>query len=198
MPSNHIILCHRLLLLPSICPSIRVSSHQVAQVLEFQFQHQSFQWVFRVDFPLGWLVWSPCCPRDSQESSPAPQFESINSSALSLLYVPADYKILKTDHSPAILAGLQFMNWPGSPCRHLATPLPLWSSPTVGVSFRLNHVLDPDTAFPELFSFFTSTLNLCISSQWLISFQGTLGLQCVLLLVISLIYLGKYHHRMVR
>ena len=32
-----------------------------------------------------WLVWSPYNPRDSQESSPAPQFESINSSALSLL-----------------------------------------------------------------------------------------------------------------
>ena len=35
-------------------------------------------------FPLDRLVWSPCCPRDSQESSPAPQFESISSSALSL------------------------------------------------------------------------------------------------------------------
>ena len=34
------------------------------------------------------MVGSPCCPRDSQESSPAPQFESINSSALSLLYGP--------------------------------------------------------------------------------------------------------------
>ena len=37
-------------------------------------------------FPLGLTGWSPCCPRDSQESSPAPQFESINSSVLSLLY----------------------------------------------------------------------------------------------------------------
>ena len=36
----------------------------------------------------NWLVWSPCSPRDSQESSPAPQFESIDSSALSLLYSP--------------------------------------------------------------------------------------------------------------
>ena len=27
-------------------------------------------------FPLGWLVWSPCSPRDSQESSPAPQFKA--------------------------------------------------------------------------------------------------------------------------
>ena len=61
-----------------------VSSHQVAKVLKLQ--HQSFQWIFRIDFLLDCLVWSPCCPRDSQESSPAPQFESINSSAFSLLY----------------------------------------------------------------------------------------------------------------
>ena len=27
------------------------SSHQVAKVLEFQLQHQSFQWIFRTDFP---------------------------------------------------------------------------------------------------------------------------------------------------
>ena len=47
MPSNHLILCHPLSLLPSISPSIRIffdeSSHQVAKVLEFQFQHPSFQ-----------------------------------------------------------------------------------------------------------------------------------------------------------
>ena len=39
-------------------------------------------------FPLGWLVWSPCNPRDSQESSPGPQLESISSSALGLHYGP--------------------------------------------------------------------------------------------------------------
>ena len=39
-------------------------------------------------FPLGWTGWSPCSPRDSQESSPKPQFKSINSSALNLLYGP--------------------------------------------------------------------------------------------------------------
>ena len=39
-------------------------------------------------FPLGWTGLISCCPRDSQESSPAPQFKSINSSALSLLYGP--------------------------------------------------------------------------------------------------------------
>ena len=43
-------------------------SYQMTQILEFQLQHQSFHWVFRVDFPEDWLVWSPCCPRDSQES----------------------------------------------------------------------------------------------------------------------------------
>ena len=47
MPSNHLILCHSLLLPPSIFPNTRVfsnvsSSHQVAKVLEFQLQHQSF------------------------------------------------------------------------------------------------------------------------------------------------------------
>ena len=40
-------------------------------------------------FPLAWTSWiSPCCPRDSQESSPTPQFKSINSLALSFLYGP--------------------------------------------------------------------------------------------------------------
>ena len=54
MPSNHLILCYPLLLLPSIFASIRVFSRvsslqQVARVLEFQLQHQSFQWIFRTD-----------------------------------------------------------------------------------------------------------------------------------------------------
>ena len=39
-------------------------------------------------FPLDWLVWSPCSPKESLESSPIPQFKSINSSALSFLYGP--------------------------------------------------------------------------------------------------------------
>ena len=49
-----------LLLLPSIFPSISLfqrvcSSHEVAKVLELQFQHQSFQWIFRTDFLQDWL-----------------------------------------------------------------------------------------------------------------------------------------------
>ena len=39
-------------------------------------------------FPLGLTVWSPCCPVDSQKSSPALQFVNINSSALILHYGP--------------------------------------------------------------------------------------------------------------
>ena len=42
-----------------------ISSHQMTKILELQ--HQSCQ-----------LVWTPCSPRDFQESSPAPQFEGIN------------------------------------------------------------------------------------------------------------------------
>ena len=63
-------------------------SHQMTKILEFQLQHQSFQWVFRVDFPWDLLVWSPYCPRDSKKSSPAPQFKGINSLTLHLLYGP--------------------------------------------------------------------------------------------------------------
>ena len=58
----------------------------VAKVLALQLWHQSFQWTFRVDFLDDWLVWTPCCPRYSQESSAAPQFRSMNSLVLSLLY----------------------------------------------------------------------------------------------------------------
>ena len=79
MPSNHLILCCPLLLLPSVFSSIRVfinSSHQVAKLLELQLQHQSFQWIFRVDFLLDWLVWCAYSPRDSQKSSLTPQFKA--------------------------------------------------------------------------------------------------------------------------
>ena len=72
------------------------SSHQVAKVLEFQLQHQSFQWIFRTDFLFGLIVGSPCSPRDSQESSPTPQFKGISSSVLSFLYSPTLTSILDT------------------------------------------------------------------------------------------------------
>ena len=59
-----------------------------ARVLEFQLQHHSFQRNPRADLLQNGLVGSPCSPRDSQESSPSPQFKSINSLAFSLLHSP--------------------------------------------------------------------------------------------------------------
>ena len=64
------------------------SSHEVAKVLEFQLQHHSLQRNPRADLLQNGLVGSPCSPRDSQGSSPTPQFKSINSSALSFLHSP--------------------------------------------------------------------------------------------------------------
>ena len=60
----------------------------MAKVLEFQLQHYSLQRNPRADLLQNGLVGSPSSPRDLQESSPTPQFKSINSSALSFLYGP--------------------------------------------------------------------------------------------------------------
>ena len=64
------------------------SLHEVAKVLEFQLQHQSFQWTPRTDLLCHGLVGSLCSPRDSQESSPTPWFKSINFLVLSFLHSP--------------------------------------------------------------------------------------------------------------
>ena len=80
MPSSHLILCHPLLLLPpnpsqhqSLFQWVN-SSHELAKVLEFHLQHHSLQRNPRADLLQNGLVGSPCSPRDSQESSPTPQF----------------------------------------------------------------------------------------------------------------------------
>jgi len=98
LPSNHVILCRSLLLSPAIFPSIRVFSNE--SVLHIRWpKYWSFRFSidpsneysglisFRVDrFPrVDSKGGSPCCPRDSQESSPTPQFKNINSSVLSFL-----------------------------------------------------------------------------------------------------------------
>ena len=82
MPSNHLILCFPLLLLPSVFPSIRVFSNESAlcirwpQSIGVTDSASILPMNIQGWFPLG-LVWSPCCPRDSQESSPTPQFETV-------------------------------------------------------------------------------------------------------------------------
>ena len=93
MPSNYLILCHPLLQ-PSIFPSIRVFSNESAlhmrwpKYWSFSFNiSPSNEYSGLISLRIDW-VGSPCSPRDSQESSPTSQFESINSSTLSLLYGP--------------------------------------------------------------------------------------------------------------
>ena len=93
MPTNHFILCHPLLLPPSIFPSIRVFSNESVlhsrwpEYWSFSFSISPFNEHSGLTLYDG-LVGSPCSPRDSQESSPALQFKSINSSVLSFLYSP--------------------------------------------------------------------------------------------------------------
>ena len=94
MPSNHLILCGPLPLLPSIFHSIRVFSIELVLCIRWpKYWSFNFRLVLPVNiqdwFSLDWLVGSPCSPRDSQESSLTPQFKSINSSVLSFLYSPA-------------------------------------------------------------------------------------------------------------
>ena len=93
LPSNCLIFCHSLLLLPSIFPSIRVFSNKSALHIRWP-KHWSFS--FRSVppmnihdwFPLGWTGWISLQSKEPQESSPTPSFKSINSSVLSFLYDP--------------------------------------------------------------------------------------------------------------
>ena len=92
------------------------SSHQVAKVLEFQLQHQSFQWIFRTDFLYDGLVGSPCSPRDSQESSPTPHFKSINFSALNFLHSPTKVHLVKAMVFPVVMYGCE--SWTTTKAEH--------------------------------------------------------------------------------
>ena len=78
MPSNHVTLCHHLLLHSTFPESgyFPKSWHFASggQCIGVSASASVFQWKFSIDFLWNWLVWSPCSPRDSQESSPAPQF----------------------------------------------------------------------------------------------------------------------------
>ena len=93
MPSKHLILCHPLILSPSIFASIRVFSDESALRMRWP-KYWSFSFNISPSndtqnwSPLGWTGWISLQSRDSQESSPTPQFKSINSSALSFLYSP--------------------------------------------------------------------------------------------------------------
>ena len=96
MPFNHLVLCHPLLLSPSVFPSIRVFFSELAlhirwtKYWSFSFNiSPSNEYSGLISFRIDWfdlLGLSLESPRDSQESSPTPQFKGISSSWLSLFY----------------------------------------------------------------------------------------------------------------
>ena len=93
MPSNHLILCSPLLLLPSIFSSIRVFSNESALCIRWS-KYWSFsissssEYSGLVSLRIDWFDLLTNSPKDSQMSSPTPQLESINSSALKFLNGP--------------------------------------------------------------------------------------------------------------
>ena len=94
MSSNILIFCCPLFLLPSVLPSIRVFSNESVLCIRCP-KYWNFTFIISpsseysgvISFSTDWFL-SLCSPRDSQESSLTPQFKSINSSALTLLYGP--------------------------------------------------------------------------------------------------------------
>ena len=93
MPSNHLILCYPLLLLPSIFPNIRVFSNELALSItwpkywSFSFNiSPSIEHPGLISFRMNWL--DLLALQGTLKSSPVSQFKSINSSALSFLYGP--------------------------------------------------------------------------------------------------------------
>ena len=85
MPSNHLIHCCPLLLLPSIFPSIRVFSNEsVLRIRWPKYWRFSFSISPSNEYS-GREGGSPCSPRDSQEYSPTPQFKTITFLLLSFL-----------------------------------------------------------------------------------------------------------------
>ena len=90
MPSNHLILCRPLLFPSSIFPIIRVFSNESVlssggQSITVSASVFVLPMKFKTDFLQDWLVISPCSSRDTQESSPTPQFKTL---VLSFLYSP--------------------------------------------------------------------------------------------------------------
>ena len=93
MPCNHLILCRRLLLLPSIFPSIRIFSNESVlhirwpKYWSFSFSiSPSSEYSGLISFKMNWL--DLLAVQGTLKSSPTPLFKSINSLVLSFLYSP--------------------------------------------------------------------------------------------------------------
>ena len=92
MPSNHLMPCHPLVLLPSIFPSIRVFSNETVHIRWPKYWSFSFSvspsndYSGPISFRMDWL--DLLAVQGTLKTSTTPQFKSINSSALSFLYSP--------------------------------------------------------------------------------------------------------------
>ena len=93
MPSNHLVLCRPLLLLPSIFPSIKIFSNE--SILHIRWpKYWSFsfsicpsnEYSALISIQIDWFDF--LAVQGTQESSPTPEFKSINSLVLSFLYSP--------------------------------------------------------------------------------------------------------------
>ncbi|CAM9480540.1 unnamed protein product, partial [Rangifer tarandus platyrhynchus] len=108
MPSNHLILCHPLLLLPSIFPSIRVFSNESVHCVRWpNYWSFSFsispcnEYSVLISFMIDWfdlLV----VQGNLQGSSPVSQFENINSLAVSLFTVQISHLYITTGKTIAL------------------------------------------------------------------------------------------------
>ena len=93
MPSSNLILCHPLLLLPSIFLSIRIFLRSQffasgAQSIGASASTSVLPLNIQDWYPLGWTGWIYLQSKGLSRVSPTPQFKSIIFSALNLLYVP--------------------------------------------------------------------------------------------------------------
>ena len=145
MPSNHLILCCPLLLLPSIFPSIRVFSSESVLCIRwpkywsFSFSiSPSHDYSGLTSFRMDWLDLL-AVQGTLRSILPTPQFKSINSSALSFLYSPTltsihDYWINHIVNSLYNAACCKYMQRPLTlmenagkiPSRHLCSSLSIY------------------------------------------------------------------------
>ena len=107
IPSNHLILCCPLLLLPSNLPSIKVFSNELAFLIRWPKY-----WSFRlnispsnehpglISFRMDWL--HLLAVQGTQESSPTPQFKSINSSHLAFFILQLSHPYMTTGKTIAL------------------------------------------------------------------------------------------------
>ena len=107
MPSSHLVLCRPLLLPPSIFPSIRVFSNESALLIRwpkywsFSFSiSPSNEYSELISFKMDWL--DLLAVQGTQESSPIPQFKSINFQRSAFFVVQFSHPYMTTGKTIAL------------------------------------------------------------------------------------------------